>query len=261
MRTHILVPAAAVLAALTSTAATAQVRATITADNGYMLGYGPANGPATWQAPVNNLTFASEIFSCNTGPEVYTINPGVGDYLYIAANSDKDGTQGVIARLGMTGGQVVVSGNPAWQVLATGNDVPLSAAAANAALANPPAAWTNPVTGSAIGLVFGEFNAPVSAQNPLPDNFQLVCNNATNLIPANARWMWYRSVQGVNPFRGNPAAGGHREFLIFRIPVHALMCTCPRVNPHDAATSSGHVVTHGLNIRADTPTAQPRPRP
>jgi hypothetical protein len=249
MRMHFIPPAAVALAALVSTVAAAQVRATITADNRYMVGYGPANGPATWQAVIHNVNDASEIFSCGTGPEVYTLNPGVGDYLYIAANSDKEGTQGVIARLALTGGAVVVSGSPGWQVLATGNDVPLSAAAADAALAAPPVAWASPVAGPAVGLAFGEYNAPVSAQNPLPDNFQLVCNNAANLIPVNARWMWYRSVQGTNAFRGTLTPGGHREFLIFRIPMSALMCACPRVNPRDATDAKSEGVTRGLDIR------------
>jgi hypothetical protein len=255
MRMHSLSPAVAALAALTSTAAAAQVRATVTADNAYMLGFGPANGPATWQAPVNN-TQSGQIFSCNGGPEVYTINPGVSDYVYIAANSDKAITQGVLARLALTGGQVVVSGSPGWQVLPTGNDVALSAAAANAALASSlPPAWVNPVNGQGIGLVFGEQNTPSSN----PNIFPVVCPSGfPNLIPGTARWMWYRSQPGMNPFNTNPPTGGHREFLIFRIAIRSLMCTCPRTR-YDAVEAATAIDRTGRAVTADS--TEPRPQP
>lgn len=240
MRMHISSMAVVVLAALAPlpSAAVAQVRATVTADNAYMLGYGPASGPATWQAPVNN-TATAEIFNCNGGPEVYTLNPGVADYVYIAANSDKATTQGVIARLALNGGRVVVSGGAGWQVLATGNDVPLTAGAANSALANMAAVWSGPATASAPGLAVGEPNVP----NSTPDIFPVVCPNAANLIPANARWMWYQSRPGLNAFNANPPTGGHQEFLIFRIPVRALMCACPRVRDDVTTTTASAVVT------------------
>jgi hypothetical protein len=258
MRMHISPTAAVVLAALANlpSAAAAQVRATVTADNAYMLGYGPATGPATWLAPVNNTT-AAGIFSCNGGPEVYTLNPGVADYLYIAANSDKATTQGVIARLALTGGQVVVSGGAGWQVLATGNDVALSAGAANSALANTSLIWENSATATAPGLAVGELNV----QNSTPNYFPVVCATGTNLIPANARWMWYQSRPGLNAFNANPPTGGHREFLIFRIPVRALMCACPRVRG-DVTTETGSAIVPRGDLRVvPADSNAPRSRP
>lgn len=258
MRMHISSMAVVVLAALASlpSAAVAQVRATVTADNAYMLGYGPASGPATWQAPVNNTT-AAGIFSCNGGPEVYTLNPGVADYLYIAANSDKATTQGVIARLALTGGQVVVSGSAGWQVLATGNDVALNASAADVALANTLLVWENSATATTTGLAVGELNVP----NSNPNFFQVVCSTGPNLIPATARWMWYQSRPGLNAFNANPPTGGHREFLIFRIPVRALMCACPRVRGDmTPATDSAFVTRRDLPVvPADSSASPTRP--
>jgi hypothetical protein len=266
MRTRSLVPSSRLLRAIACWAAAllgaqhaagAQVTAVVTADNAYMLGFGPASGPATWQAPVNN-TVSGQIFSCAGGPEVYTLNPGVGDYLYIAANSDKAVTQGVLGRFALAGGQMVVSGVGPWQVLPTGHDVPLSAAAANTELATSTAGWANSVTSPALtGLVFGEPNVPTNVTPQNPDIFPVVCpGTAANSIPGTARWMWYRSRPNANPFNTNPGPGGHREFLIFRLPVRALMCTCPRVRTDQVFDA----VDRAVDIRAvREDSARPRP--
>ena len=227
-------------------ATTAQVTAVVTADNAYRVGYGPASGPATWLATVENGS-AAQIFSCGPGPEAYTFNPGVADYLYIVAYSDKGATQGVLGSFRLAGGQTVTTGS-AWQVFATNQNVNVggvgvSNGQANNAitLANSTNGWRGMVNpnGTTPGLAVGENNAAGGL-------FPLTCDAGPTGIPTAAQWMWYTSRPPSSAFNTNPGPGGHGEFLIFRLPVRALMCTCPRVRADQVNES----VTRGLDVRA-----------
>jgi hypothetical protein len=246
--------AAALLALASAPPVWAQVTAMITVDNAYRVGYGPAtpaSGPITWLNTIEN-TAPGSIFNCPGGAETYTnLNPGVADFIYVVAYGDDGGLNGFLGRFALAGGRTVVTGDPAWRVYATGIDVDLSQggvtdAAANAALtAANPGSWQGVGTP---GLALGE---PNTAGGSFP---AMNCG-----IPTTARWMWYASQAGVDAFTQNPSGGkGHKEFLVFRLPVRALMCSCPRVTDVETGTSLG--VNRGLDVRADSlrrPDAEP----
>jgi hypothetical protein len=216
----------------------ADVDVTITADNAYGFGYGPSTGITSYFGGVFNST-AGDIFNCSTGPETYVVSGGsVGDFLYIVAWSDDGVTQGVLGQFKASGGgPVIYTGQGSWEVYATGIDFDgsggptLTAVNAQIAAANSAAGaagatsigWvgTTPVGGREGVLVFGEDNTTSSAStcsNPVP----VVCPTSSgqpNAIDGQARWMWYLRPGATCAF----LEGNHREFLIFRMPLAAIV--------------------------------------
>ena len=142
----------------------------------------------------------------------------------------------------------IYTGAPGWEVYATGIDYdigsggpPLSSTGpsintqigiANNTSGGPGTSvgWVG-VSGGANGnLAVGSTNTPPTSPNPFP----AVCG----IDPA-AQWMWYNARPGVlNAFTNSLAPnngggstvgnGGHREYLIFRIPVRSLVTVDPR---------------------------------
>lgn len=112
------------------------VTVTITVDNGYGFGFGDRNGiyAGQYYGGVDNCT-AAQIFGSpcyvfvppdgtvtDTGPEIYNITAGSGDYIYIVAWSDDQADQGTVASFTDNTTATTVTTSPAWpwQVFATG---------------------------------------------------------------------------------------------------------------------------------------------
>jgi hypothetical protein len=117
------------------------ITARVTVDNAYAFGWGDVNSISQtnywpWASngntdlAVNNMS-AAEIYSCDPsptpnlpaiGPELYpNLHPTITDYLYIVAFSDLAKNQGAIGSFwDNKSGQMLGSGNPNWQVFATG---------------------------------------------------------------------------------------------------------------------------------------------
>ena len=156
---------------------------------------GPVNGP--------NITHSYSISTTD-------------QYLYIAAWSDDGTQQGLLHDFAMNS-NAVWSGNPAWQVYATGIDLDtqspgpaLTQLSAQIAIANSAAGgagtsvtWVTPAVG---GINNGTF--PTSNSWPTQAS-----------IATNANWTWYDSGNQTSlqpPFR---TGFNHQEYLIFRTPI------------------------------------------
>lgn len=169
-----------------------------------------------------SLTFIGGV---NNGPNLATNYNFVttDQHLYIAAWSDDGTQQGLLHDFAMNANPVW-SGNPAWEVYATGLDLDgitgpstaqLSAqiATANAATggAGTSGTWVAPTVGGINNGAFPPFNPWV--QQPS--------------IATNANWVWYDSGTQVSTFTP-PFQGGfdHFEYLIFRTPLIPEPGTC-----------------------------------
>jgi hypothetical protein len=207
----------------------------ITGDNGYGFGWGTQFSITNYQNGVESAG-PDAIFGCGatdaTGPENYTIpSPSVTDYIYIIAWSDESGTQGVLGQfLYASNPTPTVTGKGAWEVCATGRDVDPADEGSGPPLNGPPGSNAinaqismcnlkqgNPATSSggwvgvSRGLAFGPGSqVGISIPTPMP----MPC------IDASAQWMWFNSNGSLNPFLATSAGdGGHKEYLIFRLPM------------------------------------------
>jgi hypothetical protein len=223
----------------------------ITADNAYAFGYGDVDAMATYFGGVAAIT-AGQIFNCGEGPEQYVVPAeDTAEYLYIVAYADSATTQGVLGQFRRisgnpdgTPGDLVLTGDPGWEVCATGIDLapadpPPSLETINAQIercnddAGDPSTtsggWVD-VEGTELGaLAVGETNetpydGPVAQAG---NEFPVVCQ-AT--IGAEARWMWFNwdpanlVWPAQSPFlypTGLPGNPMH-DFMIFRLPTLAL---------------------------------------
>jgi len=244
-----------------ATAASADINATVTADNAYSFGWGDANGVGpsfgggTYVgasiSPDNSLLFKD----CPGGPgpnaygvETYSIPaPKVlpGNHLYVAAFSDDSDRQGLLGTFLDTVSNVqIYTGDTRWQVCATGENyqgneltegiadgVP-SLATINARIADCNA-WTaaggsGPATtsggwvDSSIDYGLGKIYRGNHNDGSAPKWGAITC------IPSTAQWMWFNSQPGViaDP---TGAGGNHKEFLIFRLDMKVFQPPCPRV--------------------------------
>lgn len=184
-------------AGLSASAAT--VNATITADNHYALF--TSFGSTMVALGGNELGAAGNPGTYNWSlPETYHFE--AGEYIYIAAWSDKSVAQGVLANISIEGGGTLNSGDPTWEVMTTGilkgdgSARPLASEVASQALtADLTSKWETPFVGGANGVQPWGVIAGIDTQ---------------------AKWMW-RQVAGVaDPLHGGIDAG---EYLIFRTPV------------------------------------------
>lgn len=226
------------------------IEVVITADNAYAFGYGTELEMSNYFGGVAAV-LASEIFGCATGPETYVVpaEDAAAEYLYIVAYADTGTTQGVIGQFRRiselpdgTPGEIVYTGDPDWEVCATGVDYntgdptpPLMVVNEQIALCN--AGMTDPnttsqgwvdETGTPLGaLAVGETNETPYAGGPQPGNeFPLVCQT---LVDPEARWMWFNWDPAAimwpaqSPFiypggAGNPM----HDFMIFRLAAAAV---------------------------------------
>jgi hypothetical protein len=248
-------------------AQTYDITAEVTVDNNYSFGWGDVNGmnPANFFGPFLS-TSAGDIYNCHgpnpppntavTGPEFFpNLHPTITDYLYIVAWSDDTDYQGLIGKFTDNNtGTVLYTGDPGWQVFATGIDfdcgfagcvpntsIPLSPSTPPRTLVNQQIVlansntgpqtsskgWRSPVSSGPNGfLAVGNFNGGPS--NSPPYSPPLAACSAQFPLGSGARWMWYSDATPnvfqvqptVNNGPGNTMGrGGWREFLIFRMPV------------------------------------------
>jgi len=223
-----------VLAGIVVSSHAQNVSVTITADNAYVFGFGDVNGITTLGSGIENCS-AGDIFNCSAGPETYpiTVPNFSAAYLYIAAWSDDQTSQGVIARF--TDGSTVVLTGPSvpWEVYATGEQMDISPICfgdgclplsppgppdvptlnGHIATGNSTNGWQDATAGF---LVFGDDNTGTPG-NPLFTDFPAVCG-----IEANARWMWRNPDPSTitDPFaigQMTCSQSQSQEFLIFRV--------------------------------------------
>ncbi|MFV8749762.1 hypothetical protein ACNOYE_04335 [Nannocystaceae bacterium ST9] len=220
------------------------IEVVITADNAYGFGYGSIDLIDNYYGGIENTT-AGQIFNCGEGPELYMIPADVAEsatHLYIVAWADSSVTQGVLGRFRRLGGfggfgEAVLTGDPGWEVCATGIDYqpgsggpPLMQVnqligSCNADALNPATTsvgWVDEV-GTQFGAVaVGEDNTTPYNGGPQAGNeFPLTCQMD---MPPETHWMWFNwDPQNViwpqtSPFlwpggNGNP----DHQFLIFRL--------------------------------------------
>ena len=225
----------------------------LTADNAYAFGYGTEDQMNNYFGGVEN-TAACDIFCCSTGPEEYTVpaeDAAGAQYLYIVAWADSATTQGVLGQFrrvsGMDGGgfgAVVHTGDPGWEVCATGVDYnpggggpPLEVV--NEQIERCNAGDSDPVTssqgwvdetGTSLGaLAVGETNDTAYDGSPAPGNeFPITC---ADMVDAEAHWMWFNwdpdniTWPAQSPFLYSSTGGGPNpmhDFMIFRLAADEL---------------------------------------
>lgn len=181
----------------------------MTADNAYAIYLGDAVSATSMEGSATNLT-AGQIWS----PETYSLTAPDLSYIYIAAWSDDVTKQGLLADFNnLTLGGSVLSGDPQWDVTATGINLgnidpppTLPNLSAQIVLANagsnPSGGWVTPTASPLNNAAGGIHGVTIAGIDPL------------------AHWMWYDS--GLDGSPNAPFDGfNHQEYLIFRIPVTA----------------------------------------
>ncbi len=181
------------------------ITGTITADNHYVLYTGNGSGSLVDLIGGNELGAGGSPGTYNwSKAESYDFTTGLNT-IYIAAWSDDRVAQGLLAELTING-ETLLSGDPAWEVFATGinkNDgspypteaelgTQIGIANANAGGAGTSGGWTSIAVGGTHGV--GPWG------------------NITG-IDSTASWMWYGK-----EFPFEPGAD-HDEYLIFRTSV------------------------------------------
>lgn len=216
----------------------------MTADNAYRLGWGPATGidSAISFFPTVENPLNVDITSCGAaGVEKYRINPRPTDFIYVAAYSDKHVSQGLLGQFRSAAGVRVNTGDPAWSVCATSVNfdlgsngppvgppvTPASSSSINEQIANcnrggvpGNSGWVGASGGTSGNLAIGQHNA-----DGAPDFGAIAC------VDGSARWMWFDEspATGLDPFK--PGAN-HDEYLIFRLPAFTLLSPI-RINEID----------------------------
>jgi hypothetical protein len=209
----------------------------ITADNAYSFGYGDVNGITNFTQGTRAQT-AGQIFNCGEGPEAYKVpaaDAPPSAYLYIATWDDLAVTQGVLGQFRRVGGAPLYTGDPKFEVCATGvdlhqsqtgptqNEINAQIAVCNGGTGDPAATsrgWVNAagaVTMGAIGsLAVGEANdtAPGGTFPPTCPT-GVAPPDVASIDPA-AHWMWYQPGGVANPFQST-GTNTFRAYLIFRL--------------------------------------------
>jgi len=206
----VLIGAAALGGGEKTSAGTISLKAT--ADNSCSMYIGDGNGVSEMFASIVNYG-GRYIWSVDS---ISKENVAGGSYLYVFADSDYTGSDGLLIDLVTTSGHKVLGGSPYWSVAATGlgsrhgsspslSEMTSEIGRANSG-SNPSNGW-KPVTpcpftneeGGIGRMLYGD-DTPV----PVAD------------IDPNSRWMWYDC--GRDPKSSSPFISfNHDEWLIFRI--------------------------------------------
>ena len=231
----------------------------LTCDNAYGFGWGTSTQLQSYfTSPA--ATLASEIFSCPIGtvsdpsrsafgPEAFTVpaaDAPPGAYLYVVTWADEAVTQGVIGQFKRVGAKAIYTGDPSFDVCATGIEYNTSdpteapgptltvinqqIAVCNAGTGDASttsAGWVNSAgavtTGSVGALAVGQDNSGTGA------DFQIACQTDTGPdggpqegIDAVAHWMWYTPTPGAGDAFRFTVESDSRQFLIFRLAAAAL---------------------------------------
>lgn len=221
----------------TGTPAT-DVEVVITADNAYSFGYGDVAGISNFTQG-QRAQSAGQIFNCGEGPESYLVpaaDAPASAYLYIVTWDDLSVTQGVLGQFLRVGGKALYTGDPKFEVCATGIDLSASTTGpsqvevnAQIAICNSGAGdhgltsggWVNSagaVTPNAVGsLAIGEANDPVPG-----GSFPPTCVTGAMPMPgvgtidSASHWMWYQPGGVADAFHST-GTNTFRAYLIFRL--------------------------------------------
>ncbi len=209
----------------------------ITADNAYSFGYGDADGITNFTQGSRAQT-AGQIFNCGEGPEAYKVpaaDAPPSAYLYVVTWDDLAVTQGVLGQFHRGNGLPLYTGDPLFEVCATGIDMQASQTGptqseinAQIALCNSgegdpastSAGWVNlagAVTPGAVGsLAVGEANDTVAGGTfPPTCPTGLAPPGVASIDPA-SHWMWYQPGGIADPFHST-GVNTFRAYLIFRV--------------------------------------------
>ena len=169
----------------------------------------------TGNAAGTSVTLIGGSVSGPNSATAYSFNT-TDDFLYIAAWSDNGTQQGLLHDFAMNA-IPVWSGDPAWQVYATGIDLNVASPVPTATQLGTQIGIANAAAGGAgtsvtwVPTTVGGINdGTFPAGNPWVQQAS---------IANNANWTWYDSntqVSAQAPFRGG---FNHFEYLIFRTPV------------------------------------------
>lgn len=214
-----------------------------TADNAYSFGYGTDDGLEEFFGGVEAIT-AGQIFNCGEGPELYLVpaeHAAFATWLYVIAYADSSVTQGVLGQFQRiddeSEGALVHTGDPGWEVCATGVDYQPGSGGPDLATINAfiedcndgaldPATtsvgWVDHVGTQYGAVAVGEDNTTPYNGGPQAGNeFPLVC--PADMAPE-ARWMWFNwDPQHIvwpaqSPFLWPGGVNPDHQFLIFRFP-------------------------------------------
>ncbi|APR76295.1 Hypothetical protein A7982_01642 [Minicystis rosea] len=223
------------------------VEVVITADNAYSFGYGDAKGITHFTQGTRAQT-AGQIFNCGEGPETYVIPAADAPptaYLYIVTWDDLSVTQGVLGQFLRTGGTPLYTGDPKFEVCATGinlsssqtgpsqADINVQIGICNDGTGDPAttsAGWVNgagAMTNNAVGtLAVGEANDPTPG-----GTFPPTCPTGDTPTPGSidpaARWMWYNP-GGVTDAFHSTGSNTFRAYLIFRLAAQNIPIPPPK---------------------------------
>jgi hypothetical protein len=222
------------------------VHVVATADNAYAFGWGDSSSVSMLYGRPTTAS-AGDIFNCPVGnssgatgfgPEEYDVPAAnATGFLYVAAWCDELTTQGFIGEF-IRGSGTLYSGDPAWEVCATGQYYdPTATTGPTEATVNQyismcnagtvPTTGTTPgsggwvnsagaVTSGAVGtLAVGEDNSSSTG-----GDFQIVCQKDANNVrgvDAAAKWMWYLAPGQTDAFNYSSGTDPTRAFLLFRL--------------------------------------------
>ena len=218
---------------------TTDVQVVITADNAYSFGYGNVAGISHFTQG-QRAQSAGQIFNCGEGPESYVVpaaDAPASAYLYIVTWDDLSVTQGVLGQFVRVGGSPLYTGDPKFEVCATGIDLSASDKGpsqdevnAQIAICNSGAGdhtatsggWVNSVgavTPKAIGsLAIGEANDPTPG-GTFPPTCPTGTMTAAGTIDTASHWMWYQPGGIADAFQST-GTNTFRAYLIFRLAAH-----------------------------------------
>lgn len=208
----------------------------ITADNAYSFGYGNAAGISHFTQG-QRAQSAGQIFNCGEGPESYVVpaaDAPPSAYLYVVTWDDLSVTQGVLGQFLRVGGAALYTGDPKFEVCATGIDLSQSQTGptqdeVNTQIgicnsgagdhASTSGGWVNSagaVTPGAVGsLAIGEANDPAPG-GTFPPTCPTGPVPAPGTIDTASHWMWYQPGGIADAFHST-GSNTFRAYLIFRV--------------------------------------------
>ena len=220
---------------------TSDVQVVITADNAYSFGYGNVAGISNFTQGQRAQT-AGQIFNCGEGPESYIVpaaDAPASAYLYIVTWDDLSVTQGVLGQFLRVGGAPLYTGDPKFEVCATGIDLGSSQTGPSQAEVNmqigicnsgtgdhatTSGGWVNgagAVTPGAVGsLAIGEANDPAPG-GTFPPTCPTGAVPAAGTIDTGSHWMWYQPGGIADAFHST-GSNTFRAYLIFRVAAQDL---------------------------------------
>lgn len=223
------------------------VQVVITADNAYSFGYGDVAGIAHFTQG-QRAQSAGQIFNCGEGPESYVVpaaDAPPSAYLYIVTWDDLSVTQGVLGQFLRVGGKALYTGDPKFEVCATGIDLSSSQTGPSQAEVNTQigicnsgagdhastsGGWVNgvgAVTPGAIGsLAIGEANDPVPGGS-FPPTCPTGAVPAPGTIDPESHWMWYQPGGIADAFHST-GSNTFRAYLIFRLAAEDIPVPPPK---------------------------------